>query len=153
MHTVDYPNIEYDEHIIDAALMRLVLDPGQFDILLCENLYGDLVSDLCAGLVGGLGVAPGANIGDEQAIFEAVHGSAPAIAGQGIANPLALLMSATMMLNHLADQHDDGGCRDVAIQIRQAYDSALQDGQRTRDLGGELGTEAFTQAVIERLPG
>ena len=153
VHTVDYPNIEYDEHIIDAALMRLVLDPGQFDILLCENLYGDLVSDLCAGLVGGLGVAPGANIGDEQAIFEAVHGSAPAIAGKGIANPLALLMSATMMLNHLADQHDDSECRDVATQIKQAYDRTLADGQRTRDLGGELGTEAFTQAVIERLPG
>ena len=153
VHTDDYPNIEYNEHIIDAALMRLVLDPGQFDILLCENLYGDLVSDLCAGLVGGLGVAPGANIGDEQAIFEAVHGSAPAIAGKGAANPLALLMSATMMLNHLADQHDDGGCRDVAMRIRQAYESALQDGQCTRDLGGELGTEAFTQAVIERLPG
>jgi isocitrate dehydrogenase (NAD+) len=153
VHTDDYPNIEYDEHIIDAALMRLVLDPGQFDILLCENLYGDLVSDLCAGLVGGLGVAPGANIGVEQAIFEAVHGSAPAIAGKGIANPLALLMSATMLLNHLGDQHDDSGCRVVATRIKQAYDRALEDGQRTRDLGGELGTESFTQAVIERLSG
>ena len=153
VHADDYPDIEYNEHIIDAALMRLVLDPGQFDILLCENLYGDLVSDLCAGLVGGLGVAPGANIGDQQAIFEAVHGSAPTIAGKGVANPLALLMSATMMLNHLADQHDDGECRDVATKIRQAYDTALQDEQCTRDLGGELGTEAFTEVVIERLPG
>ena len=152
VHTDDYPNIEYDEHIIDAALMRLVLDPRQFDILLCENLYGDLVSDLCAGLVGGLGVAPGANIGDEQAIFEAVHGSAPDLAGKGVANPLALLMSATMMLNHLADRHGDDACRQSATRIKQAYDAALQDGERTRDLGGALGTGAFTDAVVARLP-
>ena len=99
--------IEYDERIIDAGCMKLVQDPPRFDVLLCENLYGDLVSDLCAGLVGGLGVAPGANIGDDAAVFEAVHGSAPDIAGKGVANPLALLMSAVMMLNHLAERERD----------------------------------------------
>src|SRR5690606_21313106 len=96
VHERDYPNIEYQEVIIDAAHMKLVQDPSPFDIILCENLYGDIVSDLCAGLVGGLGVCPGANIGDEDAVFEAVHGSAPDIAGDDKANPLALLMSATM---------------------------------------------------------
>ncbi|MEE2638202.1 MAG: isocitrate/isopropylmalate family dehydrogenase [Acidobacteriota bacterium] len=151
VHKHDYPNIDYDELIIDAALMRLVLDPSEFDILLCENLYGDLVSDLCAGLVGGLGVAPGANIGADQAIFEAVHGSAPTIAGQGVANPLALLMSAVMMLNHLAATREDDPCHTVAMRIKKAYDQALQDGQRTRDLGGKLDTAAFTNAVIDRL--
>jgi isocitrate dehydrogenase (NAD+) len=149
----EYPNIQYDEMIIDAALMRLVQDPTRFDILLCENLYGDIVSDLCAGLVGGLGVCPGANIGDTDAVFEAVHGSAPDIAGQGIANPLALLMSATMLLNHVADTREDVRCRNVATAIRNAYDAALQAGERTRDLGGNLGTEGFADAVIARLRG
>ena len=147
----DYPNIPYDEMIIDAALMRLVQDPTRFDILLCENLYGDIVSDLCAGLVGGLGVTPGANIGDTDAVFEAVHGSAPDIAGKGVANPLALLMSATMMLNHIADTREDPRCRAVAVAIRTAYDAALEAGERTSDLGGSLGTEAFAEAVIKRL--
>ncbi len=149
VHKRDYPNIEYDEMIIDAGLMRLVQDPTRFDILLCENLYGDIVSDLCAGLVGGLGVCPGANIGDQCAVFEAVHGSAPDIAGKGIANPLALLMSGAMLLNHIADTRDDERCRAAATKIRDAYDRALQDGQKTRDLGGTLGTNAFTQAVID----
>jgi isocitrate dehydrogenase (NAD+) len=147
----DYPNIPYDEMIIDAALMRLVQDPTKFDMLLCENLYGDLVSDLCAGLVGGLGVTPGANIGDIDAVFEAVHGSAPDIAGKGIANPLALLMSATMMLNHIADTREDPRCGKIAAAIRSAYDSALEAGERTGDLGGTLGTEAFADAIIARL--
>jgi len=153
VHKRDYPNIEYDEMIIDAAFMRLVQDPTRFDILLCENLYGDIVSDLCAGLVGGLGVCPGANIGDEYAVFEAVHGSAPDIAGKGVANPLALLMSGAMLLNHIADTRDDERCRIAATKIRQAYDRALQDGQKTRDLGGTLGTDAFAQAVIDRARG
>ena len=147
----DYPNIPYDEMIIDAALMRLVQDPTKFDMLLCENLYGDLVSDLCAGLVGGLGVSPGANIGDSDAVFEAVHGSAPDIAGKGIANPLALLMSATMLLNHIADTREDARCRKIAAAIRTAYDTALEAGERTGDLGGSLGTEGFADAVIARL--
>jgi isocitrate dehydrogenase (NAD+) len=153
VHRHDYPNIQYEEMIIDAALMRLVQDPSRFDILLCENLYGDMVSDLCAGLVGGLGVCPGANIGDTDAVFEAVHGSAPDIAGKGIANPLALLMSSTMLLNHIADTREDPRCKTIATAIRNAYDAALQEGERTADLGGSLGTEGFADAIIARLRG
>jgi isocitrate/isopropylmalate dehydrogenase len=118
---------------------------------LLENLYGDVVSDLCAGLVGGLGVVPGANIGDNMAVFEAVHGSAPDIAGQGIANPLALLMSGVMMLNYLSDAARDPQFKRTADRIKAGYNQALTDGQKTRDLGGSLGTDAFAQAVIERL--
>jgi isocitrate dehydrogenase (NAD+) len=151
VHQMDYPNIEYSEVIIDAAAMRLVQSPSQFDILLCENLYGDIVSDLCAGLVGGLGCTPGANIGDEDAVFEAVHGSAPDIAGKNLANPLAMLMSAAMMLNHLAEQKDDPECSQAAERIKVAYDSALGDGQKTRDLGGTLGTTEFARAVSDRI--
>jgi isocitrate dehydrogenase (NAD+) len=151
VHEEDYPNIDYQELIIDAGCMKLVQDPSQFDVLLLENLYGDVVSDLCAGLVGGLGVVPGANIGDELAVFEAVHGSAPDIAGQGVANPLALLMSGVMMLNHLAETRSDPRCRQVADRIKAAYNGALADGQKTRDLGGSLGTEAFADAVIAHL--
>lgn len=151
IHKKEYPNIEYNELIIDAGCMRLVQDPAPFDMLLLENLYGDVVSDLCAGLIGGLGAVPGANIGDEHAVFEAVHGSAPDIAGKGVANPLALLMSAVMMLNYIADQQGDEGARTIATKIRTAYDQTLEDGCKTRDLGGELGTDAFADAVIERL--
>lgn len=151
VHRHDYPNIEYEEMIIDAAEMRLVQDPTKFDVILCENLYGDIISDLCAGMVGGLGVTPGANIGDEYAVFEAVHGSAPDIAGKGLANPLALLMSGTMMLNHLATTRDDTTCAEVATRIKHAYDGALSAGEKTRDLGGELGTNAFVDAIIARL--
>jgi isocitrate dehydrogenase (NAD+) len=147
----DYQDIEYDTKIIDAACMRMVQDPSQFDMLLLENLYGDVVSDLCAGLVGGLGVVPGANFGEDRAIFEAVHGSAPDIAGQNVANPLALLMSAVMMLNYLADTRDDEPLRQAAKRIKAAYDTALTDGQKTRDLGGKLNTSEFADAVIERL--
>ena len=143
--------IAYDERIIDAGCMKLVQDPSDFDVILCENLYGDVVSDLCAGLVGGLGVTPGANIGDESAVFEAVHGSAPDIAGRDIANPLALLMSAVMMLNHLAERERDARFRDAATRIRDAYDAALRAGAKTRDVGGSLGTRAFADAIIERL--
>ncbi len=151
VHELDYPNIEYEEVIVDAGCMRLVQDPTQFDLLLLENLYGDVVSDLCAGLVGGLGVVPGANIGDERAVFEAVHGSAPAIAGKGVANPIALLMSAVMMLEYIADTRKDESCHEVASRIQKAYQRALADGQQTQDLGGDLNTEAFTEAVIESL--
>jgi isocitrate dehydrogenase (NAD+) len=150
VHEGDYPNIDYDEVIVDAGHMRMVQNPKQFDIILCENLYGDLVSDLCAGLVGGLGVSPGANIGDEDAVFEAVHGSAPDIAGQGVANPLALLMSAVMMLNHLAETRRDESCRKAAERIKTAYSSAIEAGEKTRDLGGSLGTMAFADAIIQR---
>lgn len=147
----DYPNIDYEEAIIDAGCMRLVQDPGQFDILLLENLYGDVVSDLCAGLVGGLGVVPGANYGDDAACFEAVHGSAPDIAGKGVANPLAFVMSSVMMLNYLADERRDPACAVAAAAIKAGYDTCLREGLMTRDLGGELNTEQFTNEVIARL--
>ena len=151
IHRTEYPNIDYQEVIIDAGCMRLVQDPTRFDMLLLENLYGDVVSDLCAGLIGGLGVVPGANIGDTHAVFEAVHGSAPDIAGKNLANPLALLMSAVMMLNYMADTRGDTGAAAIAGTIRQAYDQALNDGCKTRDLGGDAGTDDFADAVIERL--
>jgi isocitrate dehydrogenase (NAD+) len=152
VHERDYPNIDFQDLIIDAGCMRLVQDPTKFDVLLLENLYGDVVSDLCAGMVGGLGVVPGANYGDEIAVFEAVHGSAPDIAGRGIANPLALLMSGVMMLNHLADVKRDPRCRTAAERIKTAYDQALSEGRKTSDLGGELGTADFARAIIDCLP-
>jgi isocitrate dehydrogenase (NAD+) len=152
-HKREYPNIQYDEMIIDAGCMKIVQDPTRFDILLLENLYGDVMSDLCAGLVGGLGVVPGANFGDNAAVFEAVHGSAPDIVGKGIANPLALLMSAVMMLEHIGATRDDAKALVQATQLRRAYERALADGKKTRDLGGDLGTDAFTDAIIERLKG
>mgnify|MGYP002624577854 CR=1 FL=1 len=151
VHDEEFPQVGYEELIIDAACMRLVQDPSRFDVLLMENLYGDLVSDLCAGLIGGLGVAPGANIGDEAAVFEAVHGSAPDIAGKGIANPMSLLMSAVMMLNHLAETRDDDDCKEAAERVKNAYNQSLADGQKTGDLGGKLGTEAMADAIIARL--
>ncbi|MEM6957812.1 MAG: isocitrate/isopropylmalate family dehydrogenase, partial [Myxococcota bacterium] len=144
--------VEYDELIIDAGCMRLVQDPTKFDVLLLQNLNGDVLSDLCAGFIGGLGVAPGANIGDDCAIFEAVHGSAPDIAGKGIANPLSLLMSSLMMLRHIAKTKDDPSLNGIADRIDAAYNQALLDDQKTGDLGGSLNTEAFVKAVIERLP-
>ena len=145
IHEEEYPNIEYEELIIDAGCMRLVQDPTRFDILLTENLYGDVISDLCAGLVGGLGVVPGSNIGDDIAVFEAVHGSAPDIAGKGLANPLAVLMSGVMMLRHL---HEDA----IAEKIERAYQAVLSEGKTlTRDLHGSAGTDEFTNAIISRL--
>jgi isocitrate dehydrogenase (NAD+) len=150
-HEKEWPDLQYEEQIIDAACMRLVQDPSRFDVILCENLYGDLISDLCAGLVGGLGVTPGANFGDAHAVFEAVHGSAPDIAGKGVANPLAMIMSAVMMLNHLAESRGLDALRGVALRIKDAYDRALVDGDKTRDLGGNLSTVEFTDALIRRL--
>lgn len=151
VHESKFPSIEYEELIIDAACMRLVQDPTRFDVLLMENLYGDVISDLCAGLVGGLGVVPGANLGEHCAIFEAVHGSAPDIAGKGVANPLAITMSAVMMLNYIAEKHSDTSLAAIATRIRTAYDRALVDGCKTRDLGGKLNTKEFAAAVIDRL--
>ena len=145
IHEEEHPNIEYNELIIDAACMKVVQDPAQFDIVLCENLYGDVVSDLCAALVGGLGVVPGANIGDDVAVFEAVHGSAPDIAGKGLANPLACIMSGVMMLSHI---HEEA----MAEKVKTAYSSLLAEGKwLTRDLGGTAGTREFTDAMIGRL--
>ena len=140
-----YPDIAYDERIVDAACMQLVMTPEKFDVLVLPNLYGDIVSDLCAGLVGGLGVVPGANLGTENAVFEAVHGSAPDIAGQNIANPTALLQSALMMLRHI---HED----DAADRIWAAMMRVLADGKfRTRDLGGSATTTAYADAIIAAL--
>ncbi len=141
----EYPNIEYEEVIIDAGCMKLVQNPERMDLLLMENLYGDLVSDLCAGLVGGLGVVPGSNIGDDAAVFEAVHGSAPDIAGKGFANPLALIMTAELMLHHIGEHT-------IADKIRKAYDTVLTEGTSlTRDLKGTAGTDQFADAVIAKM--
>ncbi len=148
------PDIQYEELIIDNGCMQLVRDPARFDVLLMENFYGDLVSDLCAGLVGGLGVVPGANIGDRAAVFEAVHGTAPDIAGRGLANPLACIMSGVMLLNHLYERTGDGACRAAAARIKRAYNALLAEGRPetlTRDLGGTAGTGAFTEALMEKM--
>lgn len=141
----DYPEIEADDLIVDNACMQLVIDPNQFDMLLLENLYGDIISDLGAGLVGGLGVVPGANIGEEIAVFEAVHGSAPSIAGRGIANPTALIQTSVLMLKHIGE-------RDAAMRIQASLEKILAGGQLlTRDLGGQATTLEFTEAVIRAL--
>jgi isocitrate dehydrogenase (NAD+) len=140
-----YPDIQSEDKIIDNACMQLVMRPEQFDVLLCENLYGDIVSDLCAGLIGGLGLVPGANIGEKGAVFEAVHGSAPDIAGKGIANPTALLQSAILMLRHINE-------RPAADQIENAMLSVFAEGQvRTRDIGGTSSTDEFADAIIAKM--
>jgi isocitrate dehydrogenase (NAD+) len=134
-----------DERIIDACAMQLVMNPWQFDVIVTTNLFGDILSDLNAGLVGGLGMAPAGNIGADAAIFEAVHGSAPDIAGKGVANPLALILSAAMMLDHV-------GMQDKAQRVRGAVDQVLcVDNIRTGDLGGKATTREFTQAIVKRL--
>jgi isocitrate dehydrogenase (NAD+) len=139
-----YPEITCDDRIVDAACMHLVMNPAQFDMLLMPNLYGDIVSDLCAGLVGGLGVVPAANLGTEIAVFEAVHGSAPDIAGKGIANPTALLLSGVLMLRHIGEGA-------MADRITKALAETLASGTRTRDLGGQANTEEFADAICMRL--
>ena len=141
----EHLDITYDERIVDAACMHLVMAPEKFDVLVLPNLYGDIVSDLCAGLVGGLGVVPGANMGTDCAVFEAVHGSAPDIAGQNLANPTALLLSALMMLDHLGE-------RAAAARIRDALGRVLTAGAvRTRDLGGTASTTEFTDAICRAI--
>jgi isocitrate dehydrogenase (NAD+) len=141
----EYPDIVCDERIVDAACMHLVMNPSQFDVLLLPNLYGDIVSDLCAGLVGGLGVVPAANLGIEIGVFEAVHGSAPDIAGKSVANPMALLLSAVLMLRHI----DEGA---IADRVVKALGDVLDEGNvRTRDLGGRASTIEFTDAICRRL--
>jgi isocitrate dehydrogenase (NAD+) len=140
-----YPDIEYQEMIVDNACMQMVLNPQQFDMLLLPNLYGDVMSDLAAGLVGGLGVVPSGNIGDDCAMFEAVHGTAPDIAGKGLANPTALLMSGIMMLHHLDESS-------AAQRIQAALEKVYREGKHaTRDLGGTADTKEFTDAVIAAL--
>ena len=137
--------IEFEECIVDACAMKLVMNPWQFDVLVTTNLFGDILSDEIAGLVGGLGMAPGANIGDNAAIFEAVHGSAPDIAGQGIANPIALMLAAAMMLDHV-------GRLDLGNLLRRSIDETLnEDNVRTGDLGGKASTLEFATALVERI--
>ena len=141
-----YPDIEYKELIVDNACMQIVIDPQQFDILLLPNLYGDVMSDLAAGLVGGLGVVPSGNIGEDGAIFEAVHGTAPDIAGKGVANPTALLMSSILMLNYIGEAS-------TASRVEQALWHVYREGKHlTRDVGGSANTQQFTDAVIAALP-
>jgi isocitrate dehydrogenase (NAD+) len=141
----EYPNIEADDKIVDNCCMQLVMRPEQFDVLVLENLYGDIVSDLCAGLIGGLGLAPGSNIGEQGAVFEAVHGSAPDIAGQGVANPTAILMSGIMMLRHIGE-------RKAAEKIETAMLEVFADAHTiTKDLGGTAKTAEFAQAIIDKM--
>ncbi|MDQ7008113.1 MAG: isocitrate/isopropylmalate dehydrogenase family protein [Acidobacteriota bacterium] len=138
----EFPGIEYEESIVDATAMRLVLDPSLFDVLVMENLFGDIISDLTSGLIGGLGLAPSANIGDKYAVFEAVHGSAPDIAGRGIANPTALILSGALMLDHLGEHP-------AARRVEKAVCRVIREGAIvTRDLGGNASTEEYTEAVI-----
>ncbi|WP_339021332.1 isocitrate dehydrogenase [Aeromonas salmonicida] len=140
-----YPDIQSEEMIVDAACMNLVMYPERFDVMVTTNLFGDILSDLCAGLVGGLGMAPGANIGDGAAIFEAVHGSAPDIAGKNIANPTSVILASIQMLEYL-------GMQDKAERIREAVRATIESGDRvTRDLGGTASTSEFTQSIIDRL--
>jgi isocitrate dehydrogenase (NAD+) len=141
-----FPQIEYKELIVDNACMQIVMDPQQFDVLLLPNLYGDVMSDLAAGLVGGLGVVPSANIGDDCAMFEAVHGTAPDIAGKGLANPTALLMSSVLMLDHLGERTT---ARRIEVALEKVYREAKHT---TRDVGGPAGTDEFAEAVIAALP-
>jgi isocitrate dehydrogenase (NAD+) len=141
----EYPEIEWEDRIIDATAMWLVLDPYRFDVLVMENMFGDILSDLMAGLVGGLGMAPAGNIGKDAAMFEAVHGSAPDLAGKGVANPTALILSACMMLDHM-------GAKPIGDRIRGAIEAVVRGGEvRTIDMGGSDGTEAFTEAILRRL--
>jgi isocitrate dehydrogenase (NAD+) len=134
-----------DDRIVDACAMQLVLNPWQFDVIVTTNLFGDILSDLIAGLIGGLGLAPGANIGTNAAIFEAVHGSAPDIAGRGVANPAALLLAAGLMLDHV-------GSPELGARLRTALrEAVVTDGVRTRDLGGTATTAEITAAIIRRI--
>ncbi len=142
----EFPEIEYQEMIVDNACMQIVMNPQQFDVLLLPNLYGDVMSDLAAGLVGGLGVVPSGNIGDNGALFEAVHGTAPDIEGKGLANPTALLMSSILMLDYLGER---SAARRIETALEQVYTEAKHT---THDVGGKAGTDEFTNAVIAALP-
>ena len=142
----EFPEIEYKEMIVDNACMQIVMNPQQFDVLLLPNLYGDVMSDLAAGLVGGLGVVPSGNIGDNGALFEAVHGTAPDIEGKGLANPTALLMSSILMLDYLGER---SAARRIETALEQVYTEAKHT---THDVGGKAGTDEFTDALIAALP-
>jgi 3-isopropylmalate dehydrogenase len=147
-----YPDVAADHLYVDAAAMELVRRPGRFDVLVTENLLGDILSDLAAGLVGGLGVAPSADVGDRHAVFQPCHGTAPDIAGTGVANPLAAILSGVMLLDHLADTHDDPSPRAAARRIESAVAEALRRGDaQTADVGGTASTLSATRAVLDRL--
>jgi isocitrate dehydrogenase (NAD+) len=140
-----FPEVEYKEHIVDNTCMQLVLNPYQYDIILTENLYGDILSDLCSAFVGGLGLVPGANLGAECAIFEAVHGSAPDIAGKNQANPTALMQSAVLMLHHVNEP-------EVAERVQKGIEQVYREGKKlTRDVGGSCGTQDFAEAVLRAM--
>ncbi len=140
-----YPKIQHDDVIVDALCMKLVMTPEKFDILLCENLYGDIVSDLCAGLVGGLGMVPGANIGTKAAVFETVHGSAPDIAGKGLANPTAMILTAEMLLRHLGEHK-------AADKLRRGVEAVLKSGKCvTPDIGGKATTTQMAEAIVKTM--
>lgn len=141
----EYPQIEADDKIIDNTCMQLVMNPNQFDVMVMQNLYGDIISDLCSGLIGGLGLVPSSNIGTEYAMFEAVHGSAPDIAGKNLANPTAFLWSACMMLEYIGET-------ECAARIREAVDEVLQEGIcLTKDLRGTASTSEYTEEIIKKL--
>jgi 3-isopropylmalate dehydrogenase len=135
---------EFDDALMDALAMHLIMHPEDYGVVICPNLAGDMLSDLAAGLVGGLGLLPSANVGPDNALFEPVHGSAPDIAGEGVANPSAMILSAGMMCEHL-------GYDDSAARVRAAVETVLEDGPRTPDLGGDAGTEDVTRAVVDAL--
>jgi len=148
----EFPGVEADHLYVDAAAMEMVRRPGRFDVLVTENLFGDILSDLAAGLVGGLGVAPSADLGDRHAVFQPCHGTAPDIAGRGIANPLAAILSGVMLLDHLADTHDDPAPRDAARRIDAAVAGALASGlAHTADIGGHASTADLTRAIHTRI--
>jgi 3-isopropylmalate dehydrogenase len=140
----DRRGVDYETELMDALAMKLVMNPEEYEVIICPNLAGDVLSDLAAGLVGGLGLLPSANVGDDNALFEPVHGSAPDIAGEGVANPVAMILSAAMLLDHL--DYDD-----EAARVTEAVEGVLEDGPRTPDLGGDASTEDVTEAVVDRL--
>jgi 3-isopropylmalate dehydrogenase len=148
-----YPDIRLEECYVDAAAMQLIKAPQDFDVIVTTNLFGDILSDEGAALVGGLGMAPGANIGDAFALFEPIHGTAPDIAGQNVANPTSMILASGLMLEWLGKTHSDSTCLNAAVSIVNAVSETLRAGVLTRDLGGTVGTEGFGKAVAERVVG
>lgn len=148
----DNPDVGTAKHYIDAGAMYMVTDPGRYDVIVAENIFGDILSEVAAGLVGGLGVAPSADVSLSRGVFQPSHGSAPDIAGQGLANPIAMILSAAMMLEWLGDQHDDELCTHAAAHIHSAVESTLRSAVKTPDLGGDASTDEVVAAVISALP-
>jgi 3-isopropylmalate dehydrogenase len=147
-----HPEVRAERLYVDACAALLVKRPWDFDVMVMENMFGDILSDMTAGLIGGMGMAPSADIGDRHAVFQPCHGTAPDIAGKGVANPVATILSAAMLFDWLAERHDDAACRGAAAAIRAAVAVVLAEGPRTRDLGGNAGTLTVTEAIIAALP-